>query len=263
MRGGIGNAASPTPPAADEIRSSRWLVRTVGVQCRSRRELGEHILRQAFGNDDGDADQIGAANALLCVSGSHPVRQLSIMGRLLPSSLDTLAMAGEMKARGNLPGSLRLWAVENPLLEYDAQRLRRKIEAGAEVVVTQPPLDWDSFQRWADDADRLGLLEQCQLVVGLPMLSSAGNLAFWLQLCGAHSAPWAQSVLKRWSDEESKGAESFQEWRLQQTVELMQRIGSLPGAAGVHVMPLTKRAREDALAVIESGAIAPWVVQDD
>jgi len=224
-------------------------------QCRSKNELRDHILRQTFRDEEDEGCPSGSADALLCVSGSHPVRQLSIMGSLLPSSLDTLAIAGEMRANGSLPSSLSLWAVENPLLERDASRLLRKIDAGAEVVVTQPPLNWEAFDRWAEDADRIGALGRCHLVVGMPVLSSAGNLAFWLQLCGAQGTKWAPDEIERWKTAEAQGKEAFQEWRLQEHTEMLRRISELPGFPGIHVMPLTKRSRQDTLQLIDTGAI--------
>eukprot|EP00192_Tetraselmis_astigmatica_P011442 CAMPEP_0117670670 /NCGR_PEP_ID=MMETSP0804-20121206/12899_1 /TAXON_ID=1074897 /ORGANISM="Tetraselmis astigmatica, Strain CCMP880" /LENGTH=367 /DNA_ID=CAMNT_0005479029 /DNA_START=330 /DNA_END=1429 /DNA_ORIENTATION=- len=253
MRGQIGNASGFDSKAGRKDGTPRWLVRTVGVQCRNRQELKDHIIHQTLGIEDGNADQTGQADALLCVSGTHPVRQLSIMGRILPSSLDTLVMACKLREEGALPRDLSLWAVENPLLEKDASRLQRKVDAGAEVVVTQPPLDWPAFEQWFESAQRSGVLRDCRLVVGLPMLSSAGNLAFWLQLCGAQSAPWAAGTLAKWAKAEEAGAEAFAEWRMSEHMEILRRISQLPHIAGVHMMPLTKRARQDAIHLIGAG----------
>lgn len=58
-----------------------------------------------------------------------------------------------MRQQGQLPASLSLWAVENPMLA-PVSRLAQKMDAGAEVVLTQPPLLWDRAQRWAEEADR-------------------------------------------------------------------------------------------------------------
>lgn len=58
-----------------------------------------------------------------------------------------------MREEGYLPPSLSLWAVENPMLAPVA-RLRQKADAGAEVVLTQPPLLWERTARWAEEADR-------------------------------------------------------------------------------------------------------------
>ena len=40
--------------------------------------------------------------------------------------MQTLAMAADMRHRGDLPASLSLWAVENPLIN-SVQRLQQKV----------------------------------------------------------------------------------------------------------------------------------------
>ena len=59
--------------------------------------------------------------------------------------------------------------------------------AGAQVILTQPPLDWPAFERWMEDARRRGLHTAARLLVGFPCLSSAANTSFWLALCNAGS----------------------------------------------------------------------------
>lgn len=60
-----------------------------------------------------------------------------------------------------------------------------QIAAGAEVILTQPPMDWGAFEAWMDDAHARGLHTAARLVVGFPCISSAGNVAFWAALCQA------------------------------------------------------------------------------
>jgi len=204
--GKLGNdAGMRTPGLQHREGDPRMLVRTVGVQCRNMSSLRSHILHQALGTDGEHLDGTGIAGALLCVSGSHPLRRVPLIQSLLPSSQDTLRTAANLRSAGELPASLSLWAVANPLIETDASRLEQKMEAGAEVVVTQPPLDWPSFERWVTDADRRGLLgsDGCGLVVGVPMLSSAGNVAFWAQLCDAADFGWTATVVEEWRGKES------------------------------------------------------------
>ena len=80
---------------------------------------------------------------------------------LLPSSLDTLAIAAEMRAKGSLPSSLSLWAVENPLLERDASRLLRKVRLLLWLLLLLPL----SCSRGADSNQDGGPLCLCQLVL--------------------------------------------------------------------------------------------------
>lgn len=71
-----------------------------------------------------------------------------------------------MREQGYLPPSLSLWAVENPMTTPVA-RLAQKIDAGAEVVLTQPPLAWERAERWVQEADALGLADQAKVSMGV------------------------------------------------------------------------------------------------
>ena len=62
-----------------------------------------------------------------------------------------------------------------------------QVSAGAEVLLTQPPLDWDHFMRWMEDADRRGITSKARLVIGFPLLSSGANVDFWIALCNGGS----------------------------------------------------------------------------
>lgn len=63
--------------------------------------------------------------------------------------------------------------------------LRCQVAAGAQVILTQPPLDWPAFELWMEDARRRGLHTAARLLIGFPCLSSASNAGFWLALCNA------------------------------------------------------------------------------
>ena len=81
----------------------------------------------------------------------HP-RSLPLpLDRWLQSSFDLLLLASAMREEGYLPAALSLWAVENPMLA-PVDRLQQKADAGAEVVLTQPPLLWERTAAWAEEA---------------------------------------------------------------------------------------------------------------
>jgi len=104
---------------------------------------------------------------------------------------------------------------------------------------------------------RRGLLGATRLVVGVPMLSSGGNLAFWAQLCDAAGCDWTAGAVARWRQAEADmGGDEFKAWRMQQHEATLQRALALPGVAGLHVMPLTQRARLDTLELIRAGKLA-------
>ena len=99
------------------------------MQLRSRAALEAHLLQRA-GCSPGDARAGAAADALLLVSGSHPLRDLLAPMGLLPGALLSLRAAAALRAAGRLPPSLSLWAVANPLTE-DAARSAAKASSCA------------------------------------------------------------------------------------------------------------------------------------
>lgn len=161
-----------------------------------------------------------------------------------------LRTAHGLRDSGLLPKHTGLWAVENPLINSPA-RLKQKIDAGAEVILTQPPLLWPVFEQWMEGVARANLAAQTQLVIGVPMLTSASSLRFWLALCGASNLPGAASLLDKFDghDSESRDAQKafYQHW----TAELISKVTALPGVAGLHIMPVTAAGRAQALQLIE------------
>ncbi|CAM9828125.1 unnamed protein product, partial [Ectocarpus fasciculatus] len=121
-------------------------------------------LAAAAGVDAEGAEvrSVRPADALLLVSGSHPVRRLPFAKSFLPDVYDELRLATTMRNSGHLPKGLALWAVANPLAEANeagVDRVRKKVELGAEVVLTQPPLVWEPFERWLQGVHASGALE--------------------------------------------------------------------------------------------------------
>ncbi|EFN54450.1 hypothetical protein CHLNCDRAFT_135876 [Chlorella variabilis] len=235
--------------------AERWTVRTVAAQLRSRDQLRSMMLSAAGVDPAGDPKPgVRPADALLFVSGSHPARHLPGAGRWLQDSFDLLLLASAMREEGYLPASLSLWAVENPMLA-PVKRLRQKADAGAEVVVTQPALLWDRVQRWADEADRELVSHNVKVMLGLPIVPSIGNLDFWLRLCNVRGLPEAQALLQSFPQSEERDRKGHAAAVRQWNADLIRKSLSLPGVAGLHVMPLTKLARQMTLDFLADGTL--------
>lgn len=249
-------------PPAKACPAERWTVRTVAAQLRSRDQLRAMMLSAAGVDAAGDPKPgVCPADALLFVSGSHPARRLPGASKWLQDSFDLLLLASAMREEGYLPPSLSLWAVENPMLAPVA-RLRQKADAGAEVVLTQPPLLWERTARWAEEADRSLLSSNVKVVLGLPIVPSAGNLDFWLRLCGVRHMPEAQALLRTFPQlgpaeggEQQRSKEEHAAAVRQWNADLIKKSLSLPGISGLHVMPLTKSARQLALDFLADGTL--------
>ena len=59
------------------------------------------------------------------------------------------------------------------------------------------------------DICRLGLQRKIKLVIGIPMLTSARSLGFWLRLCAASRLAGAAEQLQRFQTQEAAGAEAM------------------------------------------------------
>lgn len=233
---GIPSSSSNAMGSHHQPACQAWRVQTVAAQLRWGGTLRQLLLEAALGS--------WPADAVLLVSGSHPARMLPGASRFLYSSFDSLHLAADMRAAGELPATLSLWAVENPLLN-PVHRLRQKADAGAEVVLTQPPLLWEHAAAWVHAAAEAGISQQLKLVVGMPMVSSASNLDFWLRLCSIRNKPGAEEVLASFPSDPA----AIKAWN----ADLVRRTVALPGVAGLHVMPLTGAARRMTRELLEEG----------
>ncbi|KAL4458173.1 hypothetical protein ABPG75_013038 [Micractinium tetrahymenae] len=255
--------AGGVEPPAKVCPAERWTVRTVAAQLRSRDQLRAMMLSAAGVDAAGDPKPgVQPADALLFVSGSHPARRLPGASKWLQDSFDLLLLASAMREEGYLPPALSLWAVENPQLAPVA-RLRRKVDAGAEVVITQPPLLWERTARWAEEADRSLVSSNVKVVLGLPIVPSIGNLDFWLRLCGVRHMPEAQALLRTFPQlggaegggdsqpSKEEHAAAVRQWN----ADLIKKSLELPGISGLHVMPLTKSARQLTLDFLADGTL--------
>ncbi len=103
--------------------------------------------------------------------------------RFFLDSFDLLRIATSMRAQGHLPASLALWAVENPMVN-PVERLARKADVGAEVVLTQPPLLNRASERWFEDAHKRGLHKQLKVSdCSLWSVGSTGSSLRHLRRC--------------------------------------------------------------------------------
>jgi hypothetical protein len=106
-------------------------VATVGAQLSSMADISDAMCTAAGVTPSGKRMAVSAhrphADALLLVSGSHPVRTLPLLQQFLPGSVAMLRQASQLKQRGVLPQQLALWAVANPVMEPDASYTEQKV----------------------------------------------------------------------------------------------------------------------------------------
>jgi methylenetetrahydrofolate reductase (NADPH) len=125
-----------------------------------------------------------------------------------------------------------LGAAENPFAlpqEWRAQRLAKKVAAGAQFIQTQYCYDVPLFKAFMRRIEDLGLLEKIFILVGVGPLRSA-KTAEWMRthVPGLHIPDTVVARLAGAADAAREGRNLC--------VELIQEIRSVPGVSGVHVM---------------------------
>jgi len=149
-----------------------------------------------------------------------------------------------------------LGAAANPFappLEFRAQRLAKKVAAGAQFIQTQFCYDVPLLRAWLDQLEALDLLDRVFVLVGVGPLRSA-KAAEWIRghVPGVHIPDAVIRRLAGASDQAQEGR------RL--CIELVQEIRTLRGVHGVHLMAY--RQEESVAEIIERSGVLqgriPW-----
>ena len=157
---------------------------------------------------------------------------------------------------------LFLGAAENPSaepLQYRAQRVAKKVAAGAQFIQTQYCYDMVRLREFMMRIEDLGLLGKVFILVGVGPLRSAST-AEWMRnnVPGLHIP---DGIIKRLA---AAGADAQREGRAL-CVELVKELREFRGVAGVHIMAY--RQEQSVREIVErSGALAgrqPWYPERD
>jgi len=170
--------------------------------------------------------------------------------------LDTQALvqtAAHMRDDGKLPSgralqgkpALFIGATDSPLDPppgWKPDKLRAKIDAGAEFMQTQFCMDLDLRGRYLQRLADEGLLAKTLFLIGIAPLASAQS-AQWMRknLPGVVISDAIVTRLERAADAKAEGRRIC--------VELLQQLSDIKGVAGAHVMaPLNEAALAPTLA---------------
>jgi len=228
------------------------------ISCRDRNRIA--IQGEILG-----AAAMGVTN-ILCLTGdgvqvgdhpqAKPVFDLDCMS--------LLAIARTMRDESHFfsgrkitePPRIFLGAAANPFvadLDFRADRLAKKIKAGAQFIQTQYCYDVDMFKAYMQRVRDKGLDEKVFIMVGVGPLASA-RAATWIRsnVPGVHIP---DTVIKRLS-----GAENQKQEGINLCIDLVQEIIEIAGVSGIHVMAYRQ---EEAVAEIidRSGVLqgrTPW-----
>jgi methylenetetrahydrofolate reductase (NADPH) len=147
------------------------------------------------------------------------------------------------------PPRYRIGVADVPLAEpYDPAKLERRLDAGAEVVWTQITYDVERLEAWLEVIRPRGVLERTRVLVGVVPLRSLANARFLDGLFGVHVPPTVVETLASAGDDAEAAG-------LQLTVDLVHRLRSVDGVAGVHLMGI---GRDDLVrTVVERAGLFP------
>lgn len=147
-------------------------------------------------------------------------------------------------------------AAANPFglpFQWRAERLAKKVAAGAQFVQTQYCYDVPRLRAFMTQVEDLGLLGKVFILVGVGPLRSA-KAAEWMRtnVPGIHIP---DSVIKRLA-----GAEKQAQEGRQVCIDLIQEIQDIKGVSGVHVMAY--RQEETVAEIIQKSGVlkgrVPW-----
>ena len=127
-----------------------------------------------------------------------------------------------------------LGAVENPFappVPFRAERLGKKVAAGAQFVQTQFVFDVPAFAGWMAQVRDLGLHEQCAILAGVGAVRSIKALDYMRNHVPGVEVPDDAYQRLRAVPPGKQTAEG-----IKLAAEIIQQLGEIPGVAGVHLL---------------------------
>ena len=240
------DAANVTDGQSAVVRMASWagcllamqegLEPVMQLQCRDRNRI-------ALQADLLGASAAGIPNVLL-LTGDHPRfgDQPDAKPVFDMDSIQLVWTARTMRDQHQLlsgrdmkqPPSWFIGAVENPFAppqRFRAERLGKKVAAGAQFVQTQFIFDVPIFEKWMAQVRDLGLDRKCWILAGVGPVKSVRALEFMRREVPGMYVP--DNVLAR-----LKGvpAERVQDEGMALCAEVIQQVKEIPGVGGVHVM---------------------------
>jgi methylenetetrahydrofolate reductase (NADPH) len=134
----------------------------------------------------------------------------------------------------SVPPRYFIGCVENPFappLRFRAERLGKKVAAGARFVQTQFIFDVEIFARWMADVRALGLHQQCWVLAGVGPVKSLRALEHMKNEVPGMYVP--DEVVRRLRGVPS---DRVAQEGLNLCAEIVQQVKAIPGVAGVHLM---------------------------
>jgi methylenetetrahydrofolate reductase (NADPH) len=206
------------------------------MTCRDRNRI-------AMQSDLLGAASLGVRN-VLCISGDHQTfgNQKEAKNVYDLDPVQQLMVFRQMRDLGQVWGgdvleerpSVFLGAAANPFadpFELRVARLSKKINAGADFIQTQAVFDLDRFERFMALVRERGLDRRTHILAGVIPLRSANAARYMKTKVSGMSVP--DEVVER-----MKNAADPKKEGVRMCVETIERLKSMDGVHGVHIMAI-------------------------
>ena len=203
------------------------------------------------------ASALGIRN-VLCLTGDPPMSGREPFGAI-PFDIDAVQMLWILRRMRDdaifldgrpLKNPPRLFlgvagSPNAPNLRYEALRLEKKIHAGAQFIQTQLVYDVDTFAAWMEALDKRNLLDKVHILAGVGPLRTAKSTRYIATQL--HNVRVPPAILTR-----MEGARDAPEEGIQIALEIIERLRTLKGLSGIHLMAMGWEAVIPRL-VVEAG----------
>ena len=179
-----------------------------------------------------ESDALGASalevGAILCLSGNH--QSLGVCPQAASAyDIDSIQFAQAVKAL--LPESL-VGVVAHPYqrpLELNLLRLKKKVAAGADFVLTEPVFDLAGFTPWMEAVRAAGLDKQTAIIVSVLPLTS-------VEQAEAVQQRQTYGLLDDAVVERLRGAADAAREGLAMAAAAAAQLKTVPGVKGIHIL---------------------------
>jgi methylenetetrahydrofolate reductase (NADPH) len=180
-----------------------------------------------------ESDALGASaldiGAILCLSGNH--QSLGVCPQAAGANdIDSIQLAQALKSL-DLPEML-VGVVAHPYqqpLELNLLRLKKKIAAGVDFLLTQPVFDLAGFTLWMDAVRAAGLDERAAIIASVLPLTSVDKAEALRQR--QTYGPLDEAVIVRLG----KASDAAKEG-LAVAAEIAAQLKTVPGVRGIHIL---------------------------
>jgi methylenetetrahydrofolate reductase (NADPH) len=120
---------------------------------------------------------------------------------------------------------------------YDAIRIEKKVNAGAQFIQTQMIFDYQRFTDWMEQLDKRGLLDKVAILSSALFLTSAADAHF---LASEPGIIIPNEFLKRMDTAAQKDVDGSNEHQIEEGVsialEIIEKLKATAGIRGIHLM---------------------------